>query len=377
MRIGIDIRPLIEEVPSGVTEYTRQLLGNLLRIDKENTYLLFYNALKPLSEKYQTEFNQKNVELKSFRYPNKIFNTTLVLFNQPKIDKLLGGVDVIFSPNINFLSLSGGCKHIITIHDLSFDLYSNFYSMKGRIWHGIVRPKKLVEKSDKVIAVSENTKKDLIDRYKLRPDKIKVIYSGIDFDFFHEIDENKKEEIRKKYNLDKPFILTLGNIEPRKNIQGLIEAFNNLKDKYNLEHQLVFIGAGNQRYLNYLRRSLPYSSDILFTGYISSEEKAYLYRLSSLFVYPSFYEGFGFPPLEAMACGVPVICSNSSSLPEIVGNAGLLVDGYNINELTESIFQMLTNNGLRDNFIKRGLERAKFFSWRKTAQDTLQLFNSI
>jgi len=377
MRIGIDIRSLIEEAPSGVTEYTRQLLKHLLQIDKENQYLLFYNAIKPLPKKYASEFDQSNVTLKAFRYPNKILNSFLAFIGFPKIDKMIGGVDVIFSPNFNFLSISSRCKYLLTIHDLSFIKYPSFYTYKGRAWHRFIQPKRLIKRSDALIAVSANTKSDLISHFNIESDKVSVVYSGIDFDFFSDIDVGKKEKIKEKYGLNKPYILSLGNVEPRKNIDSLISAFDTLKKNYNLDHQLVIIGSGQKNYCDKLKKQSSFSESIKFLGYIPYTDKPYLYHLSSLFVYPSLYEGFGFPPLEAMACGVPVVCSNSSSLPEIVDESGLLVDSNNINELAQSMQNILEDDNLRQKYIRMGKSRVQDFSWKKTAEKTLRIIKSM
>lgn len=380
MIIGVDIRSFIERSPSGVTEYTYQLLKNLFEVDKENKYLLFYNVWHDISDNFIKLQHQSNIEIRSFHWPNKIFNTSIVFFKYPKIDRLLKGVDLFFTPNLNFVSLSKKCKKIITVHDLSFVKFPEFYSLKGRWWHKIVNPKKIFFESDRIIAVSENTKNDLVRIYNIKQDKIKVIHSGINPVFFQKIDITQLNRIKEKHKITKPYIFSLGNFEPRKNIESLILVFENFRKKYNLDYQLVIAGTQawtKNKKIHLLAKKSNFSPDIKFLGYIPPKEKPFLYTGSQIFVFISYYEGFGFPPLEAMASGVPAIVSHSSSLPEIVGNGCILVDPYNINEIIENIGQVLTDLRLKDNLIKSGFEVVKQFSWKKTAERTLELFNEV
>lgn len=380
MRIGIDIRSLIEKSPSGVTEYTNLLLTNLMRMDKENQYLLFYNSWHHLPENLLKIFKCSNVEVKSFHWPNKIFNSSLVILNYPQIDRLLGGVDLLFVPNLNFLTWSRECKKIITVHDLSFIRYPEFYSKKGQFWHKITKPKKIFNDADKIIAVSKNTKSDLINLYDIEANKVEVIHSGINLDFFQKLAPDQLTKIREKYEISKPYIFTLSNLEPRKNIESLILAFDYFRKKYKFDYQLVIAGGEawtQNKKIHVLAKQSSFYTDIKFLGYIPSSDKPALYQAASVFVYPSFYEGFGFPPLEAMASGVSVVCSDSSSLPEVAKDAALLFDSYNVSELVEVIFQILTDKKLKRKLIEKGKEQVKSFSWEKTAGETLELFKEV
>ena len=157
MRIGIDIRSLIEPFPSGISEYTFQVVKNLLKSNQVNKYILFYNAKKTLPQRYLNEFKKYSVEIKSTHWPNKIYNLLLFLKVFIKIDKVLGGVDVFFMPNINFYSITNKTKLILTVHDLSYE-YPKYFSIKPKFWHKIIQPKKIIQRADKIIAVSKNTK---------------------------------------------------------------------------------------------------------------------------------------------------------------------------------------------------------------------------
>jgi glycosyltransferase involved in cell wall biosynthesis len=379
MEIGIDIRTLAEGKRSGVEEYTYNLLHHLFQIDKENQYKLFYNAFKSQDNDFSEIFDYSNVRLYAFHFPNKILNLSFKFLNFPKIDRLLSGIDVFFSPNILFYSFSKKCKNVITFHDLSFKHYSKCYSTKRRGWHRLVNPKKIASRAYRIIAVSAATKSDLIKTFKIDPEKIKVIHSGVGNRFRPIADKEKLEKIRRKYKLPEKFILFLGTLEPRKNLVGLISAFNKLKGRYNVSHKLVMAGAPGWlfRDIFYEASRSRFRKEIIFTDFIEDDDKPFLYNLTTLFIYPSFYEGFGFPPLEAMACGTPVITTVSSSLPEICGDAALLVDPYNVEELTEAMYQGLTDEVLRLKLIEKGLERAKKFNWGKCAKETLAVFEDL
>ena len=369
---------LSEGYRSGVEGYTLNLLTHLFRIDKENQYKLFFNAFKGPSFNIDKAFNFPNVEIKKTKIPNKLLNLSFRLFNYPKISKLLN-CDIFFCPNIMFYGLSKNCQNIITFHDLAFSHFPHFYSLKRRLWHKIVNPRKLAEDNDSIIAVSQATKDDLISTYNIPENKIKVIYSGLDENLEVCRNKEKLEKIRNKYNLPKKFILSLGSIEPRKNIVGLISAYEKLRNENKINNKLVIAGDAAWCYKEIFRvwEKSKYKEDIIFPGFIEEEDKVYLYNLSELFVYPSFYEGFGFPALEAMACGVPVVTSFVSSLPEVCRDAALLIDPYNIDDLALGVYNGLSDNNLRENLIEKGLERIEEFKWEKCAKNVLNLFNNV
>jgi glycosyltransferase involved in cell wall biosynthesis len=378
MKIGIDIRLLSEGKRTGVEGYTLNLLTHLFEIDKENQYKLFFNSFKGPSFDIDKAFNFPNVTIKKTKIPNKLLNLSFILFNYPKISKILD-CDIFFAPNISFYSLDKNCKNIITFHDLAFSHYSHFYSLKRRLWHKVVNPRKLARKNDLIIAVSEATKDDLISTYNILENKIKVIYSGLDENLKICYDQSKLEETRKKYNLPQDFILSLGSIEPRKNIVGLISAYEKLRNKNKINNKLVIAGEKAWCYKEIFKvwEKSKYKDDIIFPGFIEEEDKIYLYNLSKLFVYPSFYEGFGFPALEAMACGVPVVTSFVSSLPEVCSDAALLIDPYNIDDLALGVYNGIVDKKLRENLIKKGLERAGEFKWDNCAKEVKKLFSRL
>jgi glycosyltransferase involved in cell wall biosynthesis len=409
MTIGIDIRVLANGTRTGIEEYVLNLLPRLLPLDSTIKYKLFYNAFKKIKLNYPW-LNLANVELCESKIPNRLLDLFSQTFKRPTIDKFLGppageagDLDIFFSPHFLPVALSEGCKRVITFHDLSFKHHHQFFSSSRKLWHFLTFPKFQARKADKIITDSQSTKEDLIKIYGINPEKIKVIYLGISEDFIPLKKDNPElEKVKKKYSLSKNFILYFGTIEPRKNLISVIKAFELAKERFlNPDSEtnwrgfegivigkkkdafsdlkLVIAGARGWLYRGIFRavKSSRYKKDIIFTGLIEDEDKPYLYNLAKAFVYPSFFEGFGFPPLEAMACGIPTIVSNASSLSEVVGDGAIMIDPYNADELAYAIKKVLEVEDLRENLIKRGLKQAKKFDWDKTAEEVLEVFKKL
>jgi len=387
MKIGIDVRCLAEGRRTGVEEYTLNLLENLFRIDSKNEYVLFFNSFSKPKVSFTWINKYPNVRLKKFRIPNKILNFLFWYLNWPKIDKLVGGVDIFFLPNIIFGSFSQKTKLILTIHDLSFERHLENFSWKRKLWHIFINPKKICRRANQLIAVSDSTKADLVNLYGISEEKIERIYSGIG-ERFKALDRNNPHliQIKEKYKLPYKFILYLGTIEPRKNILGTINAFNYLQKKAHEKNweeikKIKLVLAGHTGWLNEeifeaLDKS-HFKKDIFYLGSIPDEDKVYLYNLASLFIYPSFFEGFGFPTLEAMACEIPVISSNNSSLAEIIGSAGILIDPSQSNEIYLAMKEILFHKELLEDLKIEGKKQAANFNWPKTARETLKVFKKL
>lgn len=375
MRIGIDLRCLEEEKISGVGEYALEVVRNIIEIDQENQYVIFSNSYKQTGKNLSFLENHPHARQKHFRYPNKLLNLFLWYFGWPKLDRLVGGADIFLAPNINFLAVSKECELVTTFHDLSFERFPEFFTLKTRLWHYyFVNPRRIAKKSDRIIAVSRSTAKDLEEIYKIDAKKISIIRHGVSEDY-KVINRNdpKLLEVQKKYNLPYKFILYLGNIEPRKNIKSAIAAFKKLrKEKPVLEkYKLVLVGNRSPLCRDITKKE---EQDILSIGYIGQEDKLFVYNLASLFVYPSFFEGFGLPVLEAMACGTPVIASNNSSISEVAGKSAVMINPNRPEQLFEAMKSVLLDEKLRDKMKKRGLEQSQKFSWEKCAEETLKIF---
>jgi glycosyltransferase involved in cell wall biosynthesis len=375
MKIGIDIRCLAGGGRTGVEEYTLQLLENMFIRDSENTFVLFLNGYKKSVLDMNWVKPYKNVEVKLFRWPNKLLNFCLWYFRWPKIDKMLGGVDVFFMPNMNFVAVSKEVRLFVTAHDLSFERYPETFSWKRRVWHCFVNFRVLCRRAEHIFAVSESTKSDLVSLYGIADAKVSAILSGVSGKFMM-MNRNNPELllVKEKYHLPYRYILYLGTIEPRKNIIALIRAYEQLQqsgDEELRKYTLVIAGARGWKcdaIYDAIQHS-PVKNQIILTDFVADEDKSALYNLASLFVYPSFFEGFGLPPVEAMRCGVPVIVSHTSSFPEVVGDAGILIDPLRPEEIFLAIREVLTNKCLQETLCKRGLARSKELNWQKVAQE--------
>ncbi|KKR04567.1 MAG: Glycosyl transferase group 1 [Parcubacteria group bacterium GW2011_GWC2_39_14] len=366
----------MEKELTGVGEYTLNLLKQLFSQDNKNEYYLFFNSRQKVDE-IIPRFHQKNVHYCGFHWANKILNLSLKLLKYPKLDKWIQHkfktpkIDLFFFPNISFFSIN--CPYLITAHDLSFEFFPEFLSLKRRLWHKTMNLKKLFTGAAHIISVSNNTKTDLINHYKINSKKITTIYSGLSENYkLIDKDDVRIKKVKQKYSLPDKFILFLGTIEPRKNIQGLIEAYNLLEQTEKDLPPLIIVGKLGWKFKKIIKSSSS-NSKIHFIGFIRNQEKRYFYNLASLFVYPSFYEGFGFPPLEAILCGCPVITSNNSSILEICGDKAILIDPNNIQDIADAI-----KISLRDETPKPNLEQIKNdFNWTKSAEQTLSVLNKL
>jgi len=377
MKIGIDVSKTTHGVKDGIYCYVYNLVKTLAKIDKDNQYILYPLFTHLFSMDYTKAYCPENTNFKlKFKYWPKWLVEHLWL--NPRINKkhLLGKVDILHSTCFEAFKDHYG-KLIVTIFDTSFLSHPQFheplnieFANKGCI--------NAVKYADKIIAISENTKMDLIKYYSCPPDKIKVIYLGADEIF----KPHKKKEIGpilSKYNINKKYILNVGSIEPRKNLIGLIKAYASLPISLKDSYELIIIG--NSGWLNLdifeMVNILQLNNKIRFIRNVPDEDLPYLYNGASLFIYPSFYEGFGLPVLEAMQCGCPVITSNNSSLPEVAGDAALLIDPNNVSDIAKKMELLLNNDDLRNELAIKGLERAKGFSWDKCAKETLKNYEDL
>ncbi|HXK40534.1 MAG TPA: glycosyltransferase family 1 protein [Candidatus Paceibacterota bacterium] len=377
MTIGIDIRVLGNRVKSGIEEYAENLVPHLIREGRDIQFKLFYSSHKNSLPDYDW-LREPNVALYKFNHPNNILFTLSRFLNRPPLDTLIGGADVFFFPHFFLSSLSANCKRVTTFHDLSYVHFPEHLTLRKKLWHNLqMIPDWQAKFSDKIIAVSESTKNDLINFYKIDPARIEVIYSGINeinFKTSDRIDRSQLVGFKKSKGLPERFILYLGKLEPRKNIVSIIKAFNSLKlnSKYK-DVGLVIAGSKGWLYEDIAKETDVANNRVIFTGQINDEERFLYYRAADVFVYPSFFEGFGFPPLEAMACGTPVITSRNSSLPEVVGGSAITVDPYDVSELELWITKLLDDKDLSGLMVKRGTEQSSKFNWRSTAIKTLEV----
>ncbi|MBI2552038.1 glycosyltransferase family 4 protein [Candidatus Uhrbacteria bacterium] len=389
MRIAIDGRALQSTPRSGVGQYTYHLLRALFELDRVNEYVVWYNAAGKLSVPEFSEY--PNARVYHTRWPNKALNVGMKVFGAPTPPNLpsgrggnrivspplrggvRGGLDIFFMPNLNFIALPSRTKLILTIHDLSFIHFPEHFSLKSRLWHRAIGPRALLKRADHIIAVSRHTKDDLMETYGIPPKKISVIYPGGGVNSSQSTVHIKTKTVNCEPMTD-DFILYFGALEPRKNIEGLIAAYEALKPR----EQLWIAGLATP-YTKRLKKRIAQSKlreRIRLIENPTEEQKIDLYAGARLFVYPSFYEGFGFPPLEAMAAGVPVVASSASSVPEICGNGAVLVSPWKTDEIAAGMRVLLEDNEVRRHYIEAGYVRAQEFSWQKSAQKMLDTFRA-
>lgn len=374
MKIAIDITASAwTGKRSGVGHYISALTNNLADIDSNNEYLLYAYFSRDFEQRRKSLFipQKENFRLKVRRIPIQVFNFLAV--NVP-LNLLSERVDVIHSP-FYVPPHPRKIRTILTIHDLTSILFPQFHTKYVRRLGVEIR--RSCRRIDKVIAVSENTKGDVVNLFGIPEEKVVVTHEAADEIFKPLKDAAKIASIKAKYKIPNEFVLFVGTLEPRKNIIALIKAFSLMKDK--IEHKLVVVGKKGWLYTEIFEQvaKLGVEDRVVFTGYVPDEDLVWIYNACDVFVYPSVYEGFGLPVIEAMACGAPVITSNTSSLPEVAGNAAILVNPQNIDEISTNIMKVLEDDNLKKQLSQKGIEQAKKFSWKKTAEKTLAAYMSL
>ena len=293
------------------------------------------------------------------------------------LEKYTDYPDIIHGTNFNVYPYQKSLK-VITLYDLTYLKYPEYVDRV--VANYAPRVKQCLQWADLVITISESTKQDAIDYLKISPEKIHVTPLASRYHpNYLSLEQQEKLQLSCEYDFTMPYILFVSTIEPRKNIRSLITAFNYLKQKYKIEHNLVLIGKKGWQYQPIFKviAESNYQKNIYHLDYLSDDLVALFYTRAEVFVYPSHYEGFGLPVLEAMTLGTPVVTSKSSSLPEVVGDAGLLINPDDPIELAEAVWQVLNDSQLQDDLIIKGQKKAQEFSWDKTAKETLNAYHKI
>jgi len=377
MRIGIDVRTMTSNM-TGIGKFLNGILGSLLEIDKSNQYI-FYYCDGSIEGKFKNNDNIKLRKIKPIFKKNLKYSLSKVLWEQVQFPFIANHdhLDILFSPYFDF-PLIYNKKSIVTIHDISILLFPENHSARFRIYFYNLL-KCMAKKATKIITVSNNSKKDICNYLNVPEKKIEVIYGAVNKYFYSKSDNEYNQNIQKKYGIKNKLILYSGGMAVRKNLEVLIEAFARLQDNIEEKYDLVLTGKKNivTNQLSNLARELGVKENVIFTGYISEKELSSLYCSAELMVYPSLYEGFGLPITEAMICGTPIVCSNISSLPEIVGDAAILVDAQDCIQLSNAIIEVLSNKILKSELSKKGIARVKKFSWKKSAKKLLSVLEEV
>ncbi|MFA6048012.1 MAG: glycosyltransferase family 1 protein [Parcubacteria group bacterium] len=387
MRIGIDARTILNPEKGeaiGVGHYTYQLIRHLLEIDSENEYVLFFDFR--VREKDVKKFTKLNVKIKFYpfsdykKYLPGAYNEILGMATLAR-EKL----DVIHSTSPSSrIPTSYRGKTIVTVHDLASykvpDIFPSFKVAKYKATMNL-----MVSKADKIIAVSNSTKKDLCDIFGCNEDKIRVIYSGFDKRLLEE-SKVSREKVLEKYGINdgKKYILFLGTLEPVKNLTRLFEAYKIFKEKCgkgsgSCDYKLVIAGKKGWLGKEYRQivKDLGIAKDVIFTGYIIGDELVPLFKNADFFVMPSLYEGFGTTVLEAFATGTPAIVSGVSSIPELAGDAAVLVNPLNTQEIADAMVKLAGDDKLRYDLRQLGFHQVEKFDWKKTAKETLEVYKNV
>lgn len=372
MKIAINTLPLYN-TKVGMGKYIVELVNRVPKCNPENKYIIY---LSKTNGKYFDLCGQ-NIIIKKvpsfFTYPfvkivwEQLFLPFSLIINNVNLYHGTGFVLPLWKP--------AKIKFVVTIADMTFFTHSQYHTWFKRKYFNALIPIAL-KRADRILAISKNTKADIIAITKTNPEKIVTTYLGVDSMFI----PKKKEEylpVLAKYKLRQPYILYVGMLEPRKNIEGLIRSFSLLKKER--KYKLVIIGKKGWMYdeIFSLVKKLHLEERIIFMGYVPDDVLPAVYSAAACFVYPSFYEGFGFPVIEAMACGCPVITSNNSSLKEISGDAALLISPTDINQIAKTLEIILKSKEEREKRKKAGLRQAKLFKWDIFAKETKKIYTEL
>jgi len=372
MVIGIDYTAALKQ-GGGIGRYTRGLVTTLARLDRTHQYRLLATKDAPLADLHL--FNT-HANFSHRRYPlaERWMTIGWHRFYLPiPVEWFAGEVDLFHSPNF-ILPPTRHAKTLLTVHDLSFMRHPQGAWPSLRNWLNKVVPRSLA-RADHVLADSEHTKRDLIELFSLSTDNITVVGAGVEARFQLITDITQHDAVRARYRLPEKFILGLGTLEPRKNFVGLIQAFENSPVRET--HHLV-IGGGKGWLYDDIFAAAAHSAvaeRIHLIGFVADEDLPLLYNLADIFAYPSHYEGFGIPVIEAMACGTPVVCADNSCLPEVAGEAALQVNATDKAALAAALHVFATDEVARQQAIERGFQQARKFTWEAAAQRLLQVYD--
>jgi glycosyltransferase involved in cell wall biosynthesis len=367
MRVAIDARKLHD---FGIGTYIRNLLRHLARIDHDTEYVLLCGeADLGVAAQLGPNFRAVLEPSPNYSIREQIHVPWVLRRERP---------DLYHAPHY-VLPAAINCNSVVTIHDCIHLMFPQY--LPNRMAYAYARAQMWIaaHRSDCILTVSDASKRDILHLFNIPPEKIVVVYNAIDAHFSVTPAPDAVARVRERYQLDHRFVLYVGNIKPHKNLVRLIEAFSELRSGELEDVKLLIIGDEISK-LPALRHAVhrhKLHKHVRFLGYVPDDQLAVLYRLAGVFVVPSLYEGFGLPPLEAMASGKPVVVSNVSSLPEVVGDAAVLVDPHDIDSIVDGLRCVLTNPARADDMRRKGLERSREFSWERSVARTLEVYKRI
>lgn len=377
MRIGFDATSAVRQ-GGGIGRYTRELLQTLYSTDAESQYRLFYASRwpipHPLPGPLPANFHARHLPFDDVWLARLWHRAQIPL----PVETITGPLDVFHSPDFTLPPVRRGTRTLLTIHDLSFIRDPDSATPVLRQYLNAVVPRS-VARADHILADSYATRADLIELYHTPPEKISVLYSGVNAVFRPVSDPAPRAAVRAKYHLgDSPFILAVGTLQPRKNYVRLIQAFSSLVTRH---PSLVLVIAGGKGWLYdsifaEVER-LKLRARVLFPGFVDDADLPALYSAARVLAYPSLYEGFGLPMLEAMACGTPVVTSTASCLPEVAGEAAICVPPTDVDALAHALDQVVSDESVRAELKVKGLARAKAFTWERAARELVKKYHAL
>jgi glycosyltransferase involved in cell wall biosynthesis len=374
MQIAIDYTPAVHQ-RAGIGRYTRGLVQALTSLDAENRYSLL--VMGRAGAQFIPTTLPTNFRLRFAPISDRWATVLWYRLNLPlPVELLSGRADIFYGPS--FTLPPSFAPSLLTVHDLSFLRYPQGAHPALLAWLTKAVPRSL-RRAHHVLADSKSTRADLIQLMQVPANQITVIGAGVGERFQPVNEPETLARVRARYQLPDRFILSVSTLEPRKNFTGLIAAFNQMTVSSVSDLHLVIAGGKGWLYddIFAVAETSPFRERIHFAGYVADEDLPALYNLATLFAFPSHYEGFGIPVLEAMACGTPVVCADNSSLPEIAGDAALLVEAADTDALADAMHQLLTDASLRERLVQRGFAQARKFTWEKAAKRLIQAYHNV
>ncbi|MBU1083343.1 glycosyltransferase family 4 protein [Patescibacteria group bacterium] len=370
-RIGIDTRLLGTAQAAGIGRYTEELVRHLLKYDNKNEYYLFTTTATTELPVYAPNLNQVKVNFPHYSFREQLLYPSIL--QRAKLD-------LIHYTNFNSPILFSGAPSVVTVHDLTLWFFAG---RKHKGWLQRFAYKldiqKTCQKAKHIIAVSLATKKDIIKYLGIEDQKISVIHLAPAKEYKPSVDPVKLESLKRKFNINKSYLIYVGQWREHKNIIRLMRAFSLFKRRYGLDYQLVLVGKTDKTYtaLPAIIKELNLANDVVMTGYVPDADLPCLYSSAELFVFPSLYEGFGLPPLEAMACGTPVVASNVSSLPEVLGDAARYFDPLDIEAMAKTMAEVAKSFSLKHQMKLKGLNWVKRYSFDTMAKATFDIYQQV
>lgn len=366
MRIGIDGRELLRSNVTGIGRYLRNFLSSRVVRCSPYEFVVYGNQFT------SPELSGPNVRFRIVPEHVTLWWDQVVLSRLAREDR----IDLFLSPYDKGPFLIP-CPLALTVHDLSFVFFPEHGAFLSRAY--FVTRKLMARRADLIITVSERSKRDILKLFGVREDKVKVVPNGVPDEYRRVQDRSSIEQLKRKYRIPGDYILYVGNFKPHKNVRILIDAYKELPDPLKDKYYLVLCGRRDKfrEEIETRIRSLRLEGKVVFLDFVPEEDMPVLYSGAEVFVFPSLYEGFGLPPLEAMACGTPVVCSNSSSLPEVVGEAGVLVDPHRPELFAEAMERVLTDGGLREDLGSKGSHRSRRFSSEDFSGRLLEILEEL